>query len=609
MRDYDAVAPIPTHSERGARTRSRVVRRLAAASAVVGLVVLLLAGTAGAHAVLENADPGPNTTLSRSPREITLTFSEAVDARADDIRLFDRSMEPVDLGDTRHPGGDRKRLVASVPHLDQGLYTIAWRTISEDSHPIQGAYTFGLGVTATGKDAAALTAQAAAGEQSDRLVGVLLGVMRWGVFAGLAIVIGGAFFVIFLWPSGRTSVPTRRLLLFGIELSFVATVGGLLLQGPYTSGGGLGDVFGDGLSTTLDTRFGRVWVARLVLLVVMALLLRLALRKGPRSRGEVAGVTIVAILLAVTVAAAGHASAGRWVPLAYVVDVLHVLAMSLWVGGLLALVLARHDDVAYPEVTERFSGVALASVVVIVVTGVVQTIRQVEPLSALWDSTYGAVLIAKVLAFVVIIGIASWSRRLVHGRLLNFSTVPRLDDVEETVHTTEVDTLTDADGAVSTLVRDETTTTTQVHPHRLTRAVIGEIVFAAIVLAFTSVLVNTSPPHAVDGPRIVNGTLGTGATKLEVYFGPAEAGKPNDLHVTAVGRNGLARPVVDMEAKISNPGKDVPDIEIPLRPYPGATGHYTASGIQVPPGDWKLTVTAYVTDVDAVGASADVHVG
>ena len=608
MRDYDRVEPTPTRAR--PRVMPRAARRVAAAAAVVVLVVLLGAGAAGAHAVLEQSTPGPNTTVDRSPREITLVFSEAVDARPDDIRLFDRTMDPVDLGDTHHPGGDRTRLVASVPGLGEGLYTVAWRTISEDSHPIQGAFTFGIGVTATGKDAVALTAQATAGEQSDRIVGVLLGVMRWGVFAGLAIVIGGAFFVIFLWPSGRTSVPTRRLLLFGIELSFVATVGGLLLQGPYTSGGGLGDLFGDGgLSATLDTRFGRVWLARLVLLVVMALLLRLALRKGPRSRGEVVGVSIVAVLLAVTVAAAGHASAGRWVPLAYVVDVLHVLAMALWVGGLLALVLARHDDVAYPEVTERFSGVALASVVVIVLTGIVQTIRQVEPLSALWDSTYGAILIAKVAAFVVILGIASWSRRLVHGRLLSFSTVPRLDDVEETVHTAEVDTLTDADGAVSTLVRDETTTTTRVHPHRLTRAVVGEIVFAAIVLALTSVLVNTSPPRSVEGPRIVNGTLGTGATKLEVYFGPAEVGKPNDLHVTTVGANGLPRPVVDMEAKISNPGKDVPDIEIPLRPYPGATGHYTASGIQVPPGDWKLTVTAYVTDVDAVTGSADVRVG
>ncbi len=584
--------------------------RVATAVALIGLVVAVFAGTAGAHAVLENASPGPNTTLDRPPRQIALSFSESVDARSDDIRLFDRSMNQVDIGSTHHPGGDRTRLVATVPRVGQGLYTVAWRTISADSHPIQGAYTFGIGVSATGKDAAALAAQAAAGEQGDSTVGILLGVMRWGVFAGLAVVIGGAFFVLFLWPSGRTSAATRRLLRAGLALAFVATVGGLLLQGPYTSGGGLGDVFGsNGLSTTLDTRFGRVWAARLVLLVVMALLLRLALRKGPRSRGEVAAVTVVGLLLACTVAAAGHASAGRWVPLAFVVDVLHVLAMSVWVGGLLALVLARHDDVAYPEVTERFSGVALVSVVVIVVTGVVQTIRQVDPLSALWDSTYGAVLIAKVAAFVVILVIASWSRRLVHGRLLHFSTVPRLDDVDETVHHTEVDTLTDADGAVSTLVRDETTTTTRVHPHRLTRAVVGEIVFAAVVLAFTSILVNTSPPHSVQGPQPVNATIGTGATQLETYFGPAEVGKPNDLHVTAVGRNGLPRPVVDMSAVISNPGKDVPDIEIPLRPYPGATGHYTASGIQVPPGDWRLTVTAYVTDVDAVTASASVRVG
>ena len=582
--------------------------RLAAFIAVVGIVLVTTAGVAGAHAVLEDANPSPSTTIARAPRAITMRFSEGVDMRADGIRLFNSSTQPVTIGAPHHPGGNRNQVEAALPRLPRGLYTVAWRATSADSHPVQGAFTFGIGVSATGRTASDLTAAAQAGEKTDRTVGVLFGVMRFGVFVGLAMVLGGAAFVTFLWPSGRSSVKMRQLLLSGLEITFLCTVGGFLLQGPYSSGGGLGDVFSsDQMSAVWDTRFGKVWVARLVLVVVMAILLRLVLRKGPRSRAEVAATTIVGIALAATPGLAGHASTGRWSMLALPMDVLHVLAMAVWFGGLLSLVLARHDDVAFPEVSERFSGIALGSVVVIVITGIFQALRQLQPFSALWDSTYGELLIAKLVAFAAILAIASWSRRLVHGRLLQFSTAPRVEEVEVTTHTTEVDTLTDA-GGVATMVREQTSTTTTVRPHRLTTAVLGELVFAVVVLALTAMLVNTSPPHSLAGPQPVDSVIGTGATRFETFFGPAQAGRPNSMHVTAVGPNGLGRRVVDMQATLANPGKGIPPIKIPLRKFPGVAGHYTAENVQVPPGEWKLTITAFVTDVDSVTATTTVRV-
>src|SRR6476620_7769274 len=90
--------------------------------------------------------------------------------------------------------------------------------------------------------------------------------------------------------------------------------------------------------------------------------------------------------------------------------------MAVWIGGLVALGLARHHDGAYPTVARRFSGVALGAVVVLVLTGTFQSIRQLQPFSALWDSEYGTVLLLKIGAFLVVVGIAAWSRRLVHGR-------------------------------------------------------------------------------------------------------------------------------------------------------------------------------------------------
>jgi copper transport protein len=158
-------------------------------------------------------------------------------------------------------------------------------------------------------------------------------------------------------------------------------------------------------------------------------------------------------------------------------------------------------------------------------------------------------------------------------------------------------------------VREETSTVTIVKPHRLTRAVVGEVVFAAVVLALTAMLVNTAPPHLTNGPRpIADATLGTGSTRLQVFFGPARAGQPNEMHVTAVGRDGVAREVTDMNASLRNPGQDIPPIKIPLKKFPNATGHYIAQGIQVPPGDWTLTITAFVTDTEAVTVNTTVRV-
>jgi copper transport protein len=579
------------------------MRRLLAIPAIAAVVLVVTATAASAHAVIEDTNPGPNTNISSAPRGVTLRFSEGVDVRDDAIQVLDSSLEPVDVGTAHHPDGNSSVVVASLPDLDRGLYTVAWRAVSEDSHPIQGAFTFGIQTVATGAAASRLTAQAEAGEASDSTVGVLFGVMRFGVFVGLALLLGIVGFVLFLWPAGRVSVRVRQVLYGALELTFLCTLLGFLLQGPYTSGGTVTDMFStDLIESTWDTRFGKVWVLRLVLLVVMGLLVRAIVRTGREklSTGLVVVTSVVGVALAATPGLSGHASTGRWVALAVPMDVLHVLAMAVWLGGLVALGLARHDDVAYPSVATRFSGVALGAVVVLVLSGTFQSIRQLQPFSALWTSTYGQLLIAKLVAFAVLIGIAAWSRRLVHGPGLGFRGAPAPVPVP-------VAAGVNAGSGVGTIVRDDDADPeVAVHPG-LTRSVRAELVFAAIVLAFTSMLVNTSPPQATLTPEPVSAVIGKGATRFDTFFGPAEAGEPNDLHITAIGRDGLPQRVVDMEATLSNPSKGLPPIDLPIEH--AAKGHYIGSGIRVPAGQWVLKITAFVTDVDSVVATTDVTVG
>ena len=111
-------------------------------------------------------------------------------------------------------------------------------------------------------------------------------------------------------------------------------------------------------------------------------------------------------------ALSGHSSSGGSHDIATNSLVLHILAASIWMGGIAALVLharrkGRHLDFA----ARRFSTVAVIAFVVIAISGVVNAAVRV-PLTSLWSSTYGVMIVAKVAA-LVLTGLAGWRQRKV----------------------------------------------------------------------------------------------------------------------------------------------------------------------------------------------------
>ena len=159
-------------------------------------------------------------------------------------------------------------------------------------------------------------------------------------------------------------------------------------------------------SDTLDTRYGRVAVLRLALLVIAFPLLRLAASGGASARPPawwIGLASLVGIGLSLTPALAGHASSGRWVPIAIPADTIHVGAMACWLGGLVVRVRGGDARGRTPtrcaRCSSRFSGLALACVVALVVTGAFQGYRQVGSIDALKDTDYGRILIVKLIVF------------------------------------------------------------------------------------------------------------------------------------------------------------------------------------------------------------------
>ena len=121
------------------------LRRILASAAVVAAA--LLPAPAFAHANLDRADPPPGTQLDQPPPQLQLFFSEAVDGGFSRVQLLNVQRDAVDRGDSRvAPDDPRAMLVSLPPQLPNGVYTVAWRTLSAvDGHRVDGAFPLIIG--------------------------------------------------------------------------------------------------------------------------------------------------------------------------------------------------------------------------------------------------------------------------------------------------------------------------------------------------------------------------------------------------------------------------------------------------------------------------------
>lgn len=631
----DAVATVTRFSIRSVSVL-RPTRRLLAAAAIIGAVLVGSAAPASAHAILESTDPPSGAAFDVPPRAITLHYDESVQASLGSVRVFDAQGHLNDTARPIHPGGDGKTIRVELPHLAQGSYVVTWRVISADAHPVRGAFTFRVG--AANENVDSLTQRLLSAQGGSTTVGVLYAVARFAIFASLVLLVGAATFLAIVWPDGRRVALATRLVWGAWWGALVSTVLGFALQGTYGAALPLTDALKpDVWSDVWHARYGKVAVARVVLLVLVLPLLRVLLARRDRDQHDASApaslpswwppvAALVALGLVFTPGLAGHASTGRWVPLALPADALHVGAVSVWLGGLvvLALALLRYTDADTLAATvQRFSRIALVAVIVIVVSGAFQAVRQVGTLNALTSTDYGRLLLAKLVAFAGLVVVAAFSRDIVNrhyrrshdrgepapepvlaGVGARGGAVPEPEaygtgapsDVESAGEWVDPDDawlegIDDLDDA--TAVR------------RLRRSVGLEVVVGAVILAVSSLLVNAAPARNVANAP-VSATLKTKTVWFDLLVAPAKAG-PNEVHLTALTPTGGLADPPQVTAELSEPDKDIAPIKLPLERL--GPGHYIAQGFQIPfVGKWRLTVKALVTDVDEVTVTQPVPV-
>ncbi|MFK0117304.1 copper resistance CopC/CopD family protein [Streptomyces sp. NPDC090994] len=400
------------------RTIAPRVRTLVLLFVAVAGALLATAAPASAHAALTGSDPQQGAVVDRAPARVSLTFSENVSMDDDALRVLDPKGERVEDGAPTNVSGTTYG-VALHSGLPDGTYTVTYQVVSADSHPVSGAFTFSIG--APSETSVPATAQEAGGG----IVGRLYGLGRYVAYAGFAVLAGGAAFVLACWPRGSGVRSVQRLVVSGWLALTAATLGMLLLRGSYTGSGKAADVFDlELLGQVLQTKTGAALVSRLLLLAAAALFVAVLFgahdrREDQEKRdltfGLAVGGTVVAAGLAATWAMAEHASVGLQPGIAMPADVVHLLAVAAWFGGLTTLLVALYqapaDNPVDTAAVRRFSQVAFGSVVALVITGTYQSWRQLGSWSALTDTRYGQLLLAKIALVAVLVGIAYLSRR------------------------------------------------------------------------------------------------------------------------------------------------------------------------------------------------------
>ena len=397
------------------------MRRLALA--VVGALFLVVYGAAAAsaHAYLQSSTPAQGSVLKSSPGLVTLHLSEPVGTALSAISVLDAAGHDVATGGLLRPGNAPADLAVPVPaQLADGTYLVVWRAVSDDSHPTTGQFSFSVGKA--GQVATAVSAG------PDSTVAALLGFGRLLGFVGVATFLGGVAFLALCWPAGRTSPVARRTLAGGWLLAFVGALSTFLLEGPYGAGSSLSHVVdGDLISGVAGTPYGTALLVRIALLVLSAGVAWVLVRRQDRRLDL--SFAAVALATLVTFPYTGHPSVGSQVPLAVVSDVLHLVGMCVWFGGLLQLAVVvlpdEEPDVVRAAAT-RFSRYAMGSVVVLVVTGLYQAWREAGIAGSLAATHYGRLLLVKTAIVVGVLLVAEFSRRWV-GSTTSGRTRPRTD--------------------------------------------------------------------------------------------------------------------------------------------------------------------------------------
>jgi copper transport protein len=533
--------------------QSEAVLRLVAVPALA-LAALVVAPAAAGHSTLIKTEPANDAIVDESPDQVLLHFDEGVETALGAVRVYNGNGERVDSEEIFQPARESVG-VRIDDELDRGTYTVTWAVISADSDPISGAFVFH--VEEPGPQPSGIAAQVL--EDTPLAVSVIYTSGRFVDFVLLLLCAGGVVTLVIALRSADVALRRR---LYGVlaglaaALAIVASAG-LVLQAAAAGGLSIGEAARwSVVSSVAETRFGVFSLVRagiaLALLVIALILRRVNSRE---ERVALVAAVVAAVGLVVTPGLSGHASVAG--PLALASDMAHVLAAAAWTGGLaflvLALVSARDDrwPLAARSVP-RFSNMAVVSVALLLVAGIVNGYLEVRTWRGLWETTYGLLLLGKIGLILPLLALGAYNNRYA---------VPRLRRQIASV----------------------------LEQRRFLRTAAAELAIMIAIVGVTAVLVNAPPAKGelqMHAPTTAVAELGD--LEVHVAVEPGMAGT-NTIHLKFEGEK---TDIADVNVSATLASKKIGPLRYKAQPMEHEGEFRVEKAELVIPGDWQLRIEA-----------------
>jgi copper transport protein len=358
------------------------------AAAVFALLALVAPATAAAHATLIRTVPASGTVLDRSPATVRVYFDDTVRVASGNAAVDNANGASALDGRPRARG--RVLAIPLKPKLANGDNSVRWSIVSDDGHREQGVLAFAVG---SGRAPPHSVLGASTPLSWSNVV--LRSIYYLGILAG-----GGAVVFALLARTvlgDRLRRPLAHLLFFALLAVFL---------------GGSGIAHG----APPGTRYALL----LKIAVTIALVGGAAAALAPMYGRLLLIAAACSLTLVAVPTFSGHALDPDQPRLFSIpVDLAHIAAAAVWLGGLLALVFvlprATPSDADRTKIVRRFSTTALIAVVVLALSGLGRAVTELGAFSQIWSTSYGRTLIVKSVLFLPLLGLGWINRTLLLG--------------------------------------------------------------------------------------------------------------------------------------------------------------------------------------------------
>jgi copper transport protein len=406
------------------------LRRLLPVVLLLGAPLLTAAGrspTLPRHLALRLSEPTDQSRLPVAPERISLWFTARPQLAFSRMTLRGGSASisldtiVADTGNALH---------ARIPRaLTAGVYRVAWQTASADGHPIRGEFTFTVLASALdtlpGIDSSGSTpTDAHAGHDVEQPDHTEYRSARWVEFIAMITILGALGFRHgVLPPLAARGVPTadaadraRRLgqsalVLYGLAATVRLYAESVALNGQPRA------LAPDALVALLtQTSWGMGWMTGIV--GALLLVVGWAISKRGVTMGTPLALT-GALGLVASPALTGHAASSDWFIVAVTLDMLHVLAAGVWIGGLFMVLIAGlpamrrltdgNPDAAVSALVNSFHPIALFCAPIVVAAGLGTSILRLGGVAPLTTTRYGLTLLVKIGIFMVVAAVAVYN--------------------------------------------------------------------------------------------------------------------------------------------------------------------------------------------------------